>query len=343
VIGVIICLLGLDLLTVSGPLAPAGQTARETATGTLRREAQTLERLVTSPFAKDFLRATAALPSVSPRTLYFDEAKRAYLNAKAFAALDQAARKDFKPFPVDEAFYYTTKYGSPLAYARPLDLLGLPSLDKAASLRILDFGYGTAGHLRLLASLGADVTGVDVDPLLVALYSAPEDQGAVKNPRGRAGRLRLIDGRFPADENVKAAVGGRYDLILSKNTLKKGYVHPERPVDARRRLDLGMNDAAFLKILNESLTPGGHVLIYNICPAPSPPGQPYKNWADGRCPFPRESWVSAGFRVVAFDRDDSDAIRRFAHALGWDRGVAPIDVKTDLFASYSLMEKPKAP
>lgn len=155
--------------------------------------------------------------------------------------------------------------------------------------------------------------------------------------------LRLVDGHFPANREVRSAVGGGYDVILSKNTLKRGYVHPERPVDARRRLDLGMDDSAFLKILNESLTPGGHVLIYNICPAPSQPGQPYKNWADGRCPFAREDWIKAGFRIVAFDRDDSDLIRRFAYALGWDRGVAKIDVKSDVFASYSLMEKPKDP
>jgi SAM-dependent methyltransferase len=343
VIPIILCVLGLDFVSASGASAQGTQTATQTAVGELRREAQTLERLVTSPFAKDFLRATASLPSISSRTLYFNESKRAYLTGKAYAAMKEPERKGFKPFPVDESFYYTTKYGSPLAYARPLDLLGLPSLGKASSLRILDFGYGTVGHLRLLASLGADVTGVDVDPLLPALYSAGEDQGSVKNPRGRPGALRLIDGRFPADASTKSTVGGRYDLILSKNTLKKGYVHPDRPVDSRRRLDLGMDDVAFLKVLHECLAPGGHVLIYNICPAPSAPGQPYKNWADGRCPFPRELWLSAGFRVVAYDRDDSETIRRVGQALGWDRGAAPIDLKADLFASYSLLEKPKNP
>jgi hypothetical protein len=84
------------------------------------------------------------------------------------------------------------------------------------------------------------------------------------------------------------------------------------------------------------------VLIYNICPAPSPRGQPYKPWADGRCPFPKATWESAGFRVIAFDRDDSDAARAVAHALGWDRGETPIDLKTDLFATYSLMQRPPA-
>ena len=55
------------------------------------------------------------------------------------------------------------------------------------------------------------------------------------------------------------------------------------------------------------LKPGGRVLIYNICPAPSLPGQPYKSWAEA-CPFDRAVWESAGFRVVAFDRDDSETI-----------------------------------
>ncbi len=149
-----------------------------------------------------------------------------------------------KPIPVDESFYYTTKYGSPLAYTRPLDLLGQSGLEDVSGRKVLDFGYGTVGHLRLLAGLGADVNAVDVDPLLRALYSAPEDQGLVKSRTGRDGRIRLIDGRFPADETVRTSVGGNYDLIISKNTLKRGYVHPERPVEPRRLLNLGVEDAA---------------------------------------------------------------------------------------------------
>ena len=207
-------------------------------------------------------------------------------------------------------------------------------------MKIFDFGYGTVGHLRLLAGLGADVTGLDVNPLLRALYGAPEDQGPVKSRRGRDGRLRLIDGRFPADKSVASNVGTNYDLIVSKNTLKRGYVHPERPVEPRQLLGLGVDDAQFVKALHDALKPGGRVMIYNICPAPSPPGQPYKNWADGRCPFAREVWESAGFRILAFDRDDSEAIRRVAHAaLGWDQGESSIDLKSDLFAQYSLMER----
>jgi SAM-dependent methyltransferase len=339
------CLLlvwGLGLSFSSPNLAETDPPGGETATAILRREAKSLETQVTSKLAGDFLRATPSLPVIAPRKLYLDEARKTYLTESAARSLSEKAKRTLQPLPVDESLYYTTKYGSPLAYARALDLLGQSGLEDVSGLKILDFGYGTVGHLRLLAGLGADVTGVDVDPLLRALYSAPEDQGVVKNRTGRAGRIRLIDGRFPADETIRSAIGGGFDLIISKNTLKRGYVHPERPVEPRRLLNLGVEDAAFVTAFHKALKPGGRVLIYNICPAPSPPGQPYKNWAEGRCPFDRNIWEAAGFRVVAFDREDSEAIRKVAHALGWDQGDSPIDLKSDLFAWYSLFEKPAA-
>jgi SAM-dependent methyltransferase len=270
-----------------------------------------------------------------------DEAAKSYKSEAALAGLSQEEKSRFKRVDLDNSFYWTTKYGSPLAYALPIDLLGRSGLESAHGLKILDFGYGTIGHLRLLASQGASVTGVDVDPLLLALYSAPLDQGAVKNHGRQDGHIRLLHGRFPAEEPTAAAVGGDYDLIISKNTLKKGYVHPERPVEPRRLLNLGVDDATFVRKVFQALKPGGRMLIYNLSPAPSPPGQPYKNWADGRCPFTRDVWEAAAFRVLSFDQDDSEAARKFGHALGWDQGVSPIDLKSDLFAKYSLMERPR--
>jgi SAM-dependent methyltransferase len=339
-----ICAVSLALGLISGFLSWAGSESdpSDGAEGVvrLRQEARSLEPLVASTLGRSFLQATPRLPTIAPRKLYFDEGKKTYRTEANAASLSEKERSALKPFPVDESFYYATKYGSPLAYARPIDLLGENGVEHVDGLRILDFGYGTVGHLRLLAGLGADVTGVDVDPLLRVLYSTPHDQGIIKDMKGRDGRLRLIDGRFPADRTVRTAVGRNYDLIVSKNTLKRGYVHPERPVDPKRLLNLGVEDAEFVKSLYDALKPSGRVMIYNITPAPSPPGQPYKNWADGRCAFAREVWVAAGFRLVAFDRDDSDAIRRLAHALGWDRGESAMDLKNDLFAKYSLMEKP---
>ena len=57
---------------------------------------------------------------------------------------------------VDEALYYDARNGSPLAYARPIDLL---EMDLVKGRKILDFGFGAVGQLRLLAGLGADVVG----------------------------------------------------------------------------------------------------------------------------------------------------------------------------------------
>ena len=270
-IHVLLLVLGLDLSFALPNLAQTDPPGGETATAVLRREGRSLETLITSKLARDFLQATPGLPVISPRKLYLDSAKKTYLTEAAASTLTEKAKGTLQLIPVDESFYYTTKYGSPLAYARPLDLLGQSGLGDVSGLKILDFGYGTVGHLRLLAGLGADVTGVNVDPLLHALYSAPEDQGVVKNSNGQAGRIRLIDGRFPVDEAIRSVVGGGFDLIISKNTLKRGYVHPERPVEPRRLLNLGVEDAAFVKAFHEALKPGGRVLIYNICPAPVSP------------------------------------------------------------------------
>jgi hypothetical protein len=90
------------------------------------------------------------------------------------------------------------------------------------------------------------------------------------------------------------------------------------------------------------LAPGGFALIYNLCPAPAAAGKPYLPWADGRCPFPREMLEAQGFRVLEFDRDDSPAARAMGHALAWD---APdnggMDLANDLFATYTLLQRPK--
>jgi hypothetical protein len=81
-------------------------------------------------------------------------------------------------------------------------------------------------------------------------------------------------------------------------------------------------------------------MIYNLCPAPAKPGQPYIPWADGRSPFSREIWERAGFRVIAFDQDDSEAARRMGRALGWHEGGGGMDLENNLFAFYTLAEKP---
>jgi SAM-dependent methyltransferase len=159
--------------------------------------------------------------------------------------------------------------------------------------------------------------------------------------------VTLVTGRWPAEEaavaEVDAAAPQGFDLILSKNTLKHGYIHPAQEVDPRMLVSLGVDDAAFVQAVARRLRPGGQFLVYNLCPAPAPEGQPYIPWADGRCPFPRELLEKAGLEVLAFDQPDDAAARALGAALGWDRGEGAMDLQNDLFAWFTLARRPADP
>jgi SAM-dependent methyltransferase len=292
-------------VTLAGCAAPVGRAA-------LRQDAQAMRALVTTPLARAFVDASDRLPAIGPRSI-------AYQRPDGTPAVKR----------IDEDYYYTTRYGSPLAYARPLELLG-PGFTLAGK-RVLDFGYGSIGQLLMEASLGADATGVDVDPLLQAMYRE-------RNGGFGAGQVRVLTGTLPA---LKASLGERrFDLIIAKNVLKRGYIHPSQPVSDKERIDLGCDDQTFLAIVHELLSPGGVFLIYNLSPAPAPPGHKYIPWADGRSPFSRELLEKSGFTVEAFEIDDTQAARRMARALGWDRGPDKMDLEHDLFGQWTLARKP---
>jgi hypothetical protein len=177
---------------------------------------------------------------VTPRVVWVDSSRtHAWTDAEAQALADTTRARLIRR-EVDEYFYYNTRYGSPLAYLRPIEILAAHGLKKFEGVRLMDFGYGTAGHLRLMASLGADVVGVEVDPSLRALYSQPGDQGKVGK-----GKLKLVDGQWPATQEVRDAAGEgfRRDPLEEHAQAR---LHPSRaagePAHARpprrRRLDL---------------------------------------------------------------------------------------------------------
>lgn len=334
----------------SRPIQPASKTATSQpasapsappwTVANLREDAQAVRPMFKSPLVQDFCAAADLLPSMAPRIVIYDvNHKTAQLLPDGTKAEPQLTGK--RALELGEQYYYITRYGTPLAYSRPLEILAEAGMTDVAGKRVLDFGYGTIGHLRMLASMGADVVGVEVDPILQALYSRPSDTGEIAGSGGRRGRLTLVHGTWPGDAAVKSQAGGGFDLILSKNTLKRGYIHPERKVDARMTINLGVSDEAFVKAVYDALKPGGRFLIYNLCPAPSPPDKPYIPWADGRCPFDRTMMEKAGFQFIAFDQDDSVVARDMGKALGWDRGEGAMDLKADLFGRYTLAIRPK--
>lgn len=310
----------------------------------LRFEASRLLPTTKCPDAQRFLLSASFLPFPGDRTIWQNKAIREALTPGEYEALTKEQREGFVERTVTEQEYYYTRYGSPLAYTRPLSILceTIGGEHALRAKRILDYGYGTIGHLRLLAQTGVFCVGVEVDPVLRALYSQPEDTGTIEgsslyNEQLPPGAIRLVHGKFPGDAGVAEQVGGEYDIILSKNTLKNGYINPEKPVDKRMLVDLGVPAKEFVSAIASRLKPGGLFLIYNICPAQKPDA--YIPWADGRCPFPREMLEEAGLEVVAFDVNDDRAVREMARALLWDRGEQPMDLDNDLFAWYTLCRK----
>ena len=312
----------------------------------LRDEATALRPLAQSALGQRFLDAARSLPPIAPRTAYINELKREYFSVAEKSALPVSAQAKLVEVSLDEYRYYYTKYGSPLAYLRVLDLAAANGIADVSGKRILDFGYGGIGQLRLLASLGAHVTGIDPDSYLDALYSSARDQGPVPpaaGRRGHPGTIVLAHGFWPKDPKIVDRVGRGYDLILSKNTLKKGYIKPERKIDKRQQIDLGVGDDVFLKTIHDTLNPGGKLIIYNLYPKPPDGNAAYNPQADARSPYTREQYEKAGLQVVALNVEEHAIARNIGRALKWDRndkGEIISDLEANLFAMYTLVARP---
>src|SRR5262249_28843175 len=151
--------------------------------------------------------------------------------------------------------------------------------------------------------------------------------------------IALHTGQWPANAALAKEVGGGFDVFLSKNTLKRGYVHPARDTDPKKLVHLGVDDDAFVRAVHDALKPGGLFLIYNICPAQAPADQPYIPWADGQCPFERALLEKSGFEVIAFDVNDFDALQPVWHALGYDEGKDVEALKKETFVWWTLARR----
>lgn len=288
----------------------ASQTKPGEAIAKLSAEADLVKKVVSNPWVIEWVSKAIELPTVETQTVSFNG----------------------KELIVDEEMFYYGRYGSPLAYARALDLAVSAGFRGENAARIFDFGYGGIGQLRMLALAGHDCVGVDVSPLLKTIYA--NANGPLKN-----GSVQLLDGRFPKEPALVAKVGAEYDLVVSKNVLKLGYIHPTRDVpDPKMVIDLGVDDAAFLASIAKMLKPKGLFVIYNFCPAKSPLDKPYIPWAEGESPFSKQAFQMAGFDVLHLDVKDDIEARRLAKALKWDANGG-MNLESDLFAWYTIVRK----
>jgi hypothetical protein len=146
---------------------------------------------------------------------------------------------------IPRLFYYATHYGSPIAYVRAIEVAAQFGLKSLRDTRVLDIGYGAIGGMQLLAYAGAQVCALGVDSLMPALYDRREDQGIFVNKNGSIGTLKLYDGLFAGDASLTKAIGNHFDLIVAKNTLKRGFL---RPLPGKKAfVDFGATDEDFLR------------------------------------------------------------------------------------------------
>lgn len=308
----------------------------------LSRQSWMISPHLHSDLALRFLGGVAALPEPEARTLWRSRERRVAYTAEQYEGLAEAERADLTSREFSPAFYYNTAYGSPLVYARVLDVAAAHGFQTLDGKRVLDFGYGSIGQLRLMALAGADAHGVDVEAALAALYSFPGDTG-----RLGSGSVWLHHGRWPAEPAIVESVGTGYDLITSKNTLKAGYIHPAREADPAQLVSLGVDDGTFLKAVHDALKPGGLLVIYNICPPQNPaPGDKnatgdttYIPFADGWSPFSKEQFAAAGLEVLAFDVRDEPSLHPIFAALGYDGEGGLEGLQSSIFVWYTVARR----
>ncbi len=303
----------------------------------LQADAHRLSSVYQSELAGRMLEEVERLPIVDARAIHIATRPNRGYTQDQFDELGEKEREGLREIPIESVDYYSTFYGSPLVYARMLDLATQyePAFTIAGS-KIMDLGYGQLGQLRLWAQMGADVVGVEIDPILTAIYDGCTAVGDLDDNPKTSGSVSLIEGAWPNDETCRDEVGSGYDLIVSRNLLKRGYVKPAARNPAFP-VPVGweMSDAEMLGHVFDLLNPGGLVIIESLGPKPDPA----KPWSDISNPWIEQAWIDAGFEVLAHDEDESQYARTMGKALGWGERM---NLETDLFGMYSVYRKPAA-
>src|SRR4029453_19144365 len=140
---------------------------------------------------------------------------RAALSEAAAAKMTEAQLTGYTKKEIDDEFYYYTRYGTPVAFVRPVELLGQAGVKSADGLKLVDFGFGSIGQLHALAAAGADVTGIEVDPILEIIYAKEAGKVArcTASGKGRDGSINLAYGQFPKNPDIVKKVGKGYDVF----------------------------------------------------------------------------------------------------------------------------------
>ena len=116
-----------------------------------------------------------------------------------------------------------------------------PWLNVETGARVLDLGCGVGRWSRLLAARGADVTGIDLSPTMVAIARRRTESA------GLSGRCRFL-----VQDLTQLEADGPYDLVLGVTVLQ----HILDPARLRRALSRVV----------EQLAPGGRIVLLEAAP-----------------------------------------------------------------------------
>jgi hypothetical protein len=233
--------MNLAALALALPVALQADTPAPVAV--LRAEAERVLALVECKGTKAFLAATSALPEIGERVVAYDPKAREARTAEELAALPAEERARFQPASFDGGFYYTTRSGSPLAYARMLRRRRAPerrARERRAHPASACSTSATAASATCACSPASAATWwAWTSTRCCTPYYRAEDQGPIARakPGGAAGKLALVHGRFPAEAAVKQAIGQGYDLRALEEHAQEGLRAPGaegRSAHARR-------------------------------------------------------------------------------------------------------------
>jgi SAM-dependent methyltransferase len=342
---------GSNVLSQTNPspstTATTRQTQRSAYLASLNRDAQALRPQFQQAVALGFLDQAQALPNPLPRPIHAQQKTGQLITPEAWAQLPAADQAAYTLKDSSDELYYSTYYGNPLAYARAVEVLGANGLSTLTNKRVLDIGYGAIAAPRMMASVGAHVHAVDVDPSLTALYRDANDQGVIANAGSSVrGTLTLHEGVYASNPQVMKGLtidGARgtaqptpatkgFDVIVSKNTMKRGFMKPAP--DKKAFVSFGVSDEVLLQTIHDSLAPGGLFLIYNVAgrlDAARPS-------TDGHSPFTAAQFAQAQLTVLALDQSDDDGLRALGRVLGWETPMG--DLNSNLFGLYTLLKRP---
>jgi hypothetical protein len=318
-------------MILHGCVTPSMHRLQSSATAAIVKDADAIAPLMKQAAAREFLKAAATLKAQTPRIVYTHQSTRRSITPIEYEAMNANEREGFERVEHDETFYFSTYYGSPVAYARALECAGAHGLATLDNAKILDLGYGAIGGMRMMAGAGAGVSAVDVDSTLPALYREPLDQGAMLGINARTGRLTLYNGVFAGNTTLTKLIGREFNLIVSKNTMKRGFMKPAS--GGKALVSFEASDEVLLDTIYDSLAPGGLFVIYNIM-AGFDPGKPA---TDGYSPFTREQFAKANLNVLALDANDDAAVRAMGRALGWETQMG--DLEKNLFALCTVVQR----